>query len=516
MTDTGIGIDAQKQQLIFRAFQQEDGSINRKYGGTGLGLSISRELAFLLGGEIQFQSAKGKGSTFSLFLPLEIPHAGNIQVKTTPEPILSQEIPKKKQSAAPARTPAQQWADTQNNRDKINPGGRSILIIEDDKEFVKILSDFAKSRGYQSLVAMDGESGVALAEQYTPSGIILDIGLPGMDGWMVLEQLKDNMKTRHIPVHFITAADQKFDALVRGAAGYLRKPIEPAALKDVFKKIEQIIDKSEKRLLVVSGDDEHAQAIKTVVEGNDLTITIALTGEEALGLLEQQPFDCLVLDMTLPDMSGHAFLEKLQQLEKARHTPVVVCAANDIDDQERALLARFTDSILIKGARSPERLMDETALFLHRVESQLPPEKRRMIQMLHDPETVLKGKTVLLVDDDMRNVYALSQVLQDRGIHVLIGNNGQNGIDKLSKHPEIDLVLMDIMMPVMDGYEAIRQIRRMQGHKDLPIIALTAKAMKGDRAKCLQAGASDYLAKPVDPSKLLSMLRVWLYRRDDE
>lgn len=522
VTDTGVGIDPEKQQLIFEAFQQEDGSTSRKYGGTGLGLSISRELAKLLGGEIHVQSEKNRGSRFSLYLPMQINDAGNLAAPAHPvpaRPALGAETrPQAEAEAArrpdpkPVESPAPAIDDVRDDRRHIHAGDRSILIIEDDPKFANILMEFAKERDFKCLIAGDGETGLHFAEYYAPSGIILDIGLPKMDGWGVMERLKENMETRHIPVHFISAADNEFDALMRGAVGYLTKPAKLDDINDVFGKLETIISKVEKELLVVEDDAIQAESIKALIGNGDVAITVAPSGAEAIALIKDRRFDCIVLDLGLPDMTGQAFLEHLRKSNPRDHIPVIVYTGKEISDEDHALLSKYADSILVKGARSPERLLDETALFLHRVESKLPREKRRMIRMLHDQEAVLKDKTVLLVDDDMRNVYALSQILQDKGIHVLTGKDGKQGIARLLAHPETDLVLMDIMMPEMDGYEAMREIRKNDTYSQLPIIALTAKAMKGDRAKCMAAGASDYLAKPVDPSKLLSMLRVWMYR----
>lgn len=522
VTDTGVGIDTAKQKLIFEAFQQEDGSTSRKYGGTGLGLSISRELAKLLGGEIHIQSQKNKGSRFSLYLPLKIHDSGNLAAPGHPvsaRPTLETKPvpPAVVEPAAPPapeniKSPAPDIDDVRDDRRHIHAGDRSILIIEDDPKFANILMEFARERDFKCLIAGDGETGLHFAEYYAPSGIILDIGLPKMDGWGVMDRLKENMKTRHIPVHFISAADNEFDALMRGAVGYLTKPAKLDDINDVFGKLETIISKVQKELLVVEDDAIQAESIKALVGNGDVVTTVAASASEAVALLEDHRFDCIVLDLGLPDMTGQAFLEHLRKSNPRDHIPVIVYTGKEISDEDHALLSKYADSILVKGARSPERLLDETALFLHRVESKLPREKRRMIRMLHDQEAVLKDKTVLLVDDDMRNVYALSQILQDKGIHVLTGKDGKQGITKLLAHPETDLVLMDIMMPEMDGYEAMREIRKNDTYSQLPIIALTAKAMKGDRAKCMAAGASDYLAKPVDPSKLLSMLRVWMYR----
>lgn len=509
VSDTGIGIEPQKQQLIFEAFQQEDGSTSRKYGGTGLGLSISRELALLLGGEIQLHSEKGKGSQFFLYLPLEIQSGSAIRrppAGAAPSPAAEPE------NDAARSTGAKVKPVIRDDRDRIKPGDRTVLIIEDEPLSARIVANFAKTNGFKYLLAGDGETGLLLAEQYLPGGILLDIGLPGIDGWEVMARLKDNMKTRHIPVHFVSASERQDEAAIRGAVGYLNKPVNLNKLRGAFTRIEHVIDKEKKDLLVISADERQARGIKDFIGHDDLAVTIAATATEAFQLLAVHPFDCIVLDQDLPDMPVPAFFEKLRIIEKSEHIPVVVYIDDEMDPGQRAALAKLADSILVKGPRSPERLLDETALFLHRIASNLPKEKRRMVHMLHDPETVLRGKTVLIVDDDMRNVYALSQILQKVGVNVLVGKDGKQGVAKLFEHPETDLVLMDITMPEWDGYEAMRHIRRKEAYSRLPIIALTAKAMKEDRARCLEAGASDYIAKPVDAPKLLSVLRVWMDR----
>ena len=521
VTDTGIGIEAEKHRLVFEAFQQADGSTSRKYGGTGLGLSISRELAGLLGGEIHLHSEKGKGSRFSLYLPVEIasttltPDGKRVlpdTLKAVTEDLVAKDTTPRPSVPECASAPVLEIESIRDDRRQIESGDRSVLIIEDDPKFARLMMDLARERGFKCLIAGDGETGLHFAEFHVPSGIILDIGLPGIDGWEVMERLKENMKTRHIPVHFISAADREIDAMIRGAVGYMTKPVDLEDIHHALGRIENIIDKPKRDLLVVEDDAIQADSIKELIGNGDVRTTIAASGSEALALLGERRFDCIVLDLGLPDMDGQIFLEHLRAIDATEHIPVVVYTGKDVSDEQREVLSSHADSILVKGARSPEQLLDETALFLHRIEADLPEDKRRMIRMLHDHEAVFEGKSVLLVDDDMRNVYALSQILREKGINVLAAKDGKQGVAKLHETPRVDLVLMDIMMPEMDGYEAMREIRENHEYRDLPIIALTAKAMKGDRARCMAAGASDYLAKPVDPSKLLSMLRVWMYR----
>jgi CheY-like chemotaxis protein len=519
VSDTGIGIPKDKQQLIFKAFQQADGTTSRKYGGTGLGLSIVQEFSKLLGGEIQLYSEKEKGSIFTLYLPEVFSQEEKEETQKTRD--VGQAANEEKQKAEIPSAFVSSLASAilssgiesiwDDRHDKISSTDKSLLIIEDDPKFAKILFDLARERGFKGLIAGDGAAGLQLAYQYTPSAIILDIVLPGMDGWTVMEKLKQNPETRHIPVHFISAGDQPLDAWKMGAIGYLTKPVNMDQLNTAFQAIEEEISKTIKRLLIVE-DDENAQFHMTeMLSGDDVEVTIAQTGEEAYRLLEVESFDCMVLDLGLEDISGFELLEKVHADVEISHLPIIIYTGKELSKEEDLQLKKYAESIVIKGVKSLERLLDEVTLFLHRVEANLPKAQQKQLRMLHDKEAVLSGKTVLMVDDDMRNVFAISSVLEERGMHVFVGEHGKEALNLLEQHPEIDVVLMDIMMPEMDGYETIGHIRKESKFKDLPIIALTAKAMKGDRQRCIDAGASDYLAKPVDTNKLLSLLRVWLY-----
>lgn len=525
VTDTGIGIPAEKHAIIFEAFQQADGSTSRQFGGTGLGLSISTQLANLLGGEIQLTSQEGEGSAFTLLLP-QLSTSTNTQTATSFPPPKTPLVPKATTKPATPAIP--------DDRETLQPGERVMLIIEDDPNFARIVAQFAHEQGFKYLAAADGQSGLDLACTHQPTGIILDIGLPILDGWSVMEQLKENPATRHIPVHIMSAGELGMDGLSKGAASQFVKPVSKANIQEAFLKTDRLSGNTPNTLLLVDGDLESRQASLALLEGQDVQITQATTGQEALNLLAANQFDCLVLELSLPDMACQTFLEQLSAI-KSSNPPIVIYSQKKLtpdefnsiklhtntvieqDDLMRELLLlsinkNEAQGMVIKEAQSPERLLDEVALFLHRVERDLPPEKRQMIKKLHDPQEVFKNKTILVVDDDVRNAYALGRQLERKEFTIRMAVNGEKAIAALKEHTDIDCVLMDIMMPIMDGYEAIRQIRQQPRFQNLPIIALTAKAMEEDRRQCMAAGANDYLAKPVDMSKLLAMLRIWLYR----
>ena len=506
VSDTGIGIPAEKQKVIFEAFMQADASTSRKYGGTGLGLAISRELSNLLGGEIHLRSAPNVGSTFTLYLPLK--YVGpTLAPRSVPAPSAQMmQIPGI--HVAPER-PIEQIPD---DRLEIQPGDSILLIVEDDPHYARIMVDLAREKGFRVLVAMRGIDALDLAKQYQPTAVSLDVFLPDMLGWTVLSQLKQNPLTRHIPVQIITLDEDRQHGLARGAFSFVTKPTSPAGVEAALTRIKEYAKPRRKRLLVVEDDRAEQMSIAELLGHDDIEIVPAGTGSEALTVLRQDPCDCVVLDLRLPDMSGFEVLEELRADANLSDVPVVVFTGRELSAEEDAQLHTMARSIVVKGVESPERLLDETALFLHRIVTDLPAEKQRMLERLNSSDEDLVGRTVLLVDDDARNIFALSSVLERRGMHVLTATTGKEAIALAESTPDLAIVLMDIMMPEMDGYQTMQVIRQKPDFRRLPIVALTAKAMKGDREKCLEAGASDYLAKPVNTEQLLSALRMWLHR----
>ena len=521
ISDTGIGIPEEKQHVIFEAFQQADQSTTRKYGGTGLGLSISRELARLLGGEIKVASEEGAGSTFTLYLPQSYvmpPSARAEVVEGSPSPQPSpagrgwREAPGEGSHVAEEQVVVVE-EQIPDDRDSIQKGDRLVLIVEDDLDFARILLDMARDKGFKGIVTTRGESAIALAKRHLPDAITLDIALPDIGGWTVLDRLKHDKVTRHIPVHIISVDEESVRGLRLGAFATIQKPVTKEVLDAAFARIKGFVERPNKSLLVVEDSEAQRKAIIELINGQgDVEITAAATGEEALSILRRRHFDCMVLDLGLPDMSGFDFINRMKNELKVEDIPIVVYTGRELTKREETELNRMAEAIIIKDASSPDRLLDETALFLHRVESNLPEQKRQILEQLHESDPVLAGKKALIVDDDMRNIYALTSLLERHKMKVLYAESGTEGIEALQKTPDVDVVLMDVMMPEMDGYEAMRRIRQMEEFKNLPIVALTAKAMKGDREKCMQAGASDYITKPIDAQQLVSLLRVWLYR----
>ena len=503
--DSGIGIAADQQESIFEAFRQADGTTNRRYGGTGLGLSISRDLAALLGGYISVSSEPGQGSVFTLIVPERYeeqapdtpPRAPSV-IAAPPRPVVPLSV---------VEEPIPSFAD---DRDKAPFSSRCILVIEDEPSFSQILFDLAHELGYQCLVAHGADEGFELAGQFVPDAILLDMRLPDHSGLTVLQRLKESAPTRHIPVHVISVEDRVEAAMHMGAIGYAVKPASREELKEVFARLEAKVTQKVKRVLLVEDDDLQRDSIARLIGDDDIEITAVGLAQEALDLLRENVYDCMIIDLKLPDMLGNDLLKRMSTEDICSFPPVIVYTGRNLTRDEEAELRRYSRSIIIKGARSPERLLDEVTLFLHKVESQLSQDRQRMLKTARSRDKVFEGRRILLVDDDVRNIFALTSALEHKGAIVEIGRNGLEAIAKLKEVEDIDLVLMDVMMPEMDGYEATLEIRKDPRWRKLPIIAVTAKAMKDDQERCLQAGANDYLAKPIDLDRLFSLIRVWL------
>ena len=506
--DSGIGIAADQQQAIFGAFHQVDGTSNRRYGGTGLGLSISRDLAHLLGGQISVDSSLGHGSVFSLIMPERYESQSEEVEPLSLRPAVDS-LPPAPPVAAPAlaKRPAPAFSD---DRERAPFDNRCILVVEDEPNFARILFDLAHELGYSCLVAQCADEGFELAEQYIPDAILLDMRLPDHSGLTVLQRLKEQAATRHIPVHIISVEDRVEAAMHMGAVGYAVKPTSREELKEVFARLEAKLTQKLKHILLVEDDDLQRESIARLIGDEDVEITAVAMAQDALALLRENIYDCMIIDLKLPDMLGNELLKRMTAEDIRSFPPVIVYTGRNLTREEEADLLKYSRSIIIKGARSPERLLDEVTLFLHKVESQLSHERQRMLKTARSRDKVFEGRKVLLVDDDVRNIFALTSALEHKGAMVEIGRNGREAIERLEQHDDIDLVLMDVMMPEMDGFEATRLIRQQPRWRKLPIIAVTAKAMKDDQQRCLQAGANDYLAKPIDLDRLFSLIRVWL------
>ena len=507
VSDTGIGIAAEKQKIIFEAFQQADAGTSRKYGGTGLGLAISRELSNLLGGEIQLHSTPGIGSTFTLYLPLKyvgpsVPYRESSRMQISMHPAVSAVV-------RVADTLPEPIAD---DRADLHPGDSTLLIIEDDPHYARVLADLARDKGFKVLVASRGADALELAREFHPTAISLDVFLPDMLGWTVLSHLKQDPALRHIPVQIVTLDENRQHGLSRGAFSFITKPATTDGLETALSRIKEYAGPRKKRLLVVEDNDAEQLSIKELLGHDDIEIVTADSGEQALSILHESTVDCVVLDLRLPDISGFEVMARIRDDEDLKDVPVVVFTGKELSPEQDAQLQELARKVVIKGVESPERLLDETALFLHRVIADLPPQKQQMLEKLHRSDEDLHGRKVLVVDDDVRNIFALGSVLERHGMSVVTAQTGREALTMLQSTSDIAMVLMDIMMPEMDGYQTMQLIRKQPPLRRLPIVALTAKAMKGDREKCLDAGASDYLAKPVNTDQLLSTLRVWFHR----
>ncbi len=524
VTDTGIGIAKEKQQIVFESFQQADAGTSRRFGGTGLGLTISREIATLLGGVLQLQSEPGKGSTFTLFIPATVNlAAARAAAATARQPVrqppsTSTDTPRPASTSTPEPPVAELAVDepddntVEDDRGNLEPSDRAILIIEDDDRFARILVDFAREKRFKAIVARSARQGLALAQRHVPVAITLDLRLVDEDGWVVLDRLKHDARTRHIPVHVISVEPARGRGLRLGAVSYLQKPVSKEAINEILQQTVDFIERPVKNLLVIEDDAVQRNTIKELIGNGDVKTTTVGTASEALAALTDKHFDCIVLDLMLPDMTGVELIRQINQRLGLQAPPIIVYTGKDLTSREETELRSLSESIIVKDARSPERLLDETALFLHRVQARLPEAKRRMLEQVRKQDAVLSGRRVLVVDDDVRNIFALTAALEGYGMIVKFAESGQAAIDALEADPSTEIVLMDVMMPGMDGNEAIRRLRKDSRFARLPIISVTAKAMKGDRERCIEAGASDYITKPVDTEKLLSLLRVWLYR----
>jgi CheY-like chemotaxis protein len=511
VSDSGIGIAPEQLRIVFEAFQQADGTISRRYGGTGLGLTISREITRLLGGEIRVTSSEGEGSVFTLFLPdeyhplpeAETPLAEEGPVAVTPAVSLPPMDPDPDEPMAD---------DVPDDRGAIQHGDDVILVVEAEHALGRAAVTIGHEHDVRVLVASRGGTALALAREFQPMGILLDTQLPYTDGMTLLAHLKQDTELRHIPVHVFTASEPRHTVLRAGAMGVHEGPVTDEAISAGIEALRAYAERTTRRLLIVEDDDTERGAVIALLGGDDIDVVGVSSSEEAIAALEAEPFDCVVLDLKLPKMSGFALLEHIKGDVAMQTTPVIVYTGKDLTRREETRLSKFAETIIIKDARSPERLLEETTLHLHRSPDRLPDDQRIMLEDMHASAAVLAGKKVLVVDDDVRNVFALTSVLERHGMVVSFAENGRDGIAALQADPDIDIVLMDIMMPEMDGYETMAAVRELPQFRKLPIIALTAKAMKGDRERSIAAGASDYVTKPVDVDQLLSLMRVWLYQ----
>jgi CheY-like chemotaxis protein/two-component sensor histidine kinase len=513
--DTGIGIPKDKQALIFEAFQQADGSTRRKYGGTGLGLSISREFVKLLGGRLTLKSTVDEGSEFAVAIPVK---RNSIEKAPTTKAAddMHQTVGQNPVTSVDARYLATKIPESMpDDREQITPEDKVILIIEDDLNFAKSLTDYTHSRGYKAVVAVRGDEGIALAVQLKPIGILLDIQLPVKSGWDVMDALKNDSRTRHIPVHIMSSHHVKKESMTSGAIDFINKPLAFEKMQHVFEKIEKTMTHRDQKVLIVEENPKHAKALAYFLETFNVNIEIDNSAENVIDSLKRQDVNCVVLDMGIPDPKAYDTLERIRKTPGLEDVPIIIFTGKSLSQAEEARIKHYADSVVVKTAQSYKRILDEVSIFLHLMEQDENGGKdgMRKYQKLGALDEVLRNRKVLIVDDDKRNIFALTKALERHSMHVMSAADGKEALQQLNKHPDVDLVLMDMMMPEMDGYESTAAIRRDSRFKDLPIIAVTAKAMMGDRAKCINAGASDYITKPVDVDQLFSLLRVWLYER---
>jgi hypothetical protein len=502
--DSGIGIPKDKQSIIFEAFQQADGTTNRKFGGTGLGLAISREIAHLLGGEIGLKSEPGKGSTFTFYLPREhVAAPESVREAGTSVPALEKD--------PELVSLADRDSNNGDDRADIDSGDKVLLVVQQDPAFAAQVIEIAHGRGFKVVTASQGKTALSLVRRFKPDAIALDISSLDKDGWTFLDRLKRDSTTRHIPVHIICNEERAQQGRRLGAIGYSTKPASKEGLTDMINRFSTFVNREPRQLLIVEDNQDELQSLEALIGGDDVRITSASTGEQALNALKEQKFDCMVLDLGLPDMTGFELLDVIQKKTDLADLSIIIHTARSLTAREETELRRYTEAIVVKGARSAERLLDETSLFLHRVEANLPEQKRKILERLHLKDPLLSGRKVLIVDDDVRHIFAVTSMLEQYDMQVIYAENGKEALDILAKTPGLEIVLMDVMMPDMDGLQTMRAIRKLDHFKTLPIIALTAKAIKGDREECMAAGASDYLSKPVDSDQLLSLMRVWLY-----
>jgi CheY-like chemotaxis protein len=511
VSDTGIGIPQNKQQIIFEAFQQADGSTNREYGGTGLGLAISREIASMLGGEITLYSVVGKGSTFNLYLPFDGDFF-DLEPKTKYVPEVIDVTPtKRNRSFAPIVE-----SQITDDRDHISPGDRVFLVIEDDTKFNDIMLDVLRKREYKVVITAKGSEALELARKYQPTAITLDLRLQDTDGWLVVDQLKNDMSVRHIPICVITVEEDEIQLLQKGVYDYICKPISKEDLDNALEKLSVYADKTVRNLLVAVKDGTRRKEFVSSIEDKDVKIVAVDTGRKALNQLKSKDFDCIVADNDLADLSIPQIVREMQKNPKNKYKPIVLNSSRKYTSEEENELEEIMKNAVIKEVKTTIQVLDETTLFLHRNAENLPEGPRESLVKMHQSDEMIEYKKVLVVDDDIRNIFALTTILERHGMKVIAAENGHDAITILEQTPDIKIVLMDIMMPVMDGYETTRTIRANPQFKELPIIALTAKAMKGDREQCLEAGASDYITKPVNSAQLLTMIRNWLAVSDGE